>query len=171
MMNRRVAAALIALSVLSACASGPTAPTSPIPTTTSTSTAPPAPPLPAPPAPTPAPIPTPAPTPAPTPTPAPMPEPPLPPPPVPSPEPFTRYTATVTFVHWYGAPVFATPQFEIRKYADHVQIGTLTLPVVVGDDAAFVAVARGTASLEVYTGRWTFTGIAGIADGTLVQDR
>jgi hypothetical protein len=139
------------------CGSSPSAPTTTGGSQTVTSGAPaPSPaPEPAPPA-NPAPIPAPTPTPEPTPGPAPAPTP---------AEPATRYTAHVATVHWYGDPVFDTPDFEVVRYADRLVIGTTTIPIVLQDERSLVA-RTSEMSFSVVQSNWIFNGIAGQGSGS-----
>src|SRR4051812_40631757 len=133
---------------IAACGGGPTAPTS----TDTSKTAVVSPPS------EPAPVPGPAPAPGPTPAPA-------PPAPVPG-EPVTRYTAHVDTAHWYGAPLFPSPTFEVSRYADRVVLGTLTVPIVYQDDRNVIA-RTSEMSFSVVDSDWTFNSTSGTAAGTL----
>ena len=135
------------------CGGGPTAPSKPAAGTLAIST-----PTPAPtpePAPTPAPAPAPAPPPAPTPAPAPTP-----------PEPVTRYTAHVDVVHWFGAPLFTSPTFEITRYADRIVLGSVSLPILYQDDRSLIA-RTSEMTFSIVDAGWTFNGIQGAGAGTL----
>ncbi len=158
----------VALSLLfTGCGGPPTAPTSPV-VSPSDVTSPPAP-VPAPlpvPAPTPGPEPSPAPTPAPAPAPTPGPSPsPAPAPPAPDPvDPAVRYNAHVETVHWYGTPLFTTPDIEILRFPDRIVLGSLTLPIVVQDDRSVTARTR-EMSFSAVDSQWSFNGIAGQGAG------
>lgn len=109
---------------------------------------------PTPPTPQPAPVPEPTPIPVPTPAPAPVP-----------PEAFTRYTAHVDSVLWYGVPLFTTT-FEFDRYADRIVIGSVTLPILYEDDRGFIA-RTSSMSFSVVDANWTFDGVRGRGVGTL----
>ena len=158
---------LLAISVsvfVAACGSSPTAPTSTGGNQTSTGAPAPAP------VPTPSPAPTPAPAPEPSPAPGPAPAPPGPAPapaPTPTPsEPVTRYAAHVTTVHWYGTPVFSSPDFEVLRYADRIVVGSATIPIMLQDEQSFVA-RTSEMSFSVTDSGWIFNGIAGQGSGSL----
>ena len=147
------------------CGSSPTAPTTTggSPSTTSGTPAPSPAPVPAPPA-NPAPTPEPAPAPIPAPTPAPAPAPSPAPAPTPT-EPATRYTAHVATVHWYGDPVFDTPDFEVVRYADRLVIGKTTIPIVLQDERSLFA-RSSEMSFSVVDSNWIFNGVAGQGSGS-----
>ena len=154
--------AAVALSVsFIGCGGSPTSPTSPV-VSPSDATPPPAP----------APTPTPAPAPAPEPTPDPSPSPsPTPPPPVPVPAPAdqaVRYDAHVETLHWYGTPLFTSPDIEILRFPDRIVLGSLTLPIVAQDDRRVVAQTRDMTFSAVDSG-WSFNGIAGQGAGVWVR--
>jgi hypothetical protein len=153
--TRRVLFALSTAAMFTvACGSTPTQPTAvkdavhnaaPAPDPPTAPTAPPA-----------DPAPTPTPTPAPTPA-----------PPAPAPT-STLYVATVASEHWYGTAPFSSPTFEVQRFADHVKIGTLDLPIVSQDDQSWFAADEGrTMSWFVVRTQWTFTGSVGQAAGSL----
>jgi len=81
----------------------------------------------------------------------------------------TVYIATVNAEHWYRTPApFASPTFEVRRFADHVQFGTLDLQIVSQDaNSWFAADDARTMSWFVFGTSWTFTGSVGQANGTL----
>ncbi|MGH9411072.1 MAG: hypothetical protein ACRD1V_16640 [Vicinamibacterales bacterium] len=115
----------------------------------------------APPAPAPTPTPTPAPDPAPAPAPAPAPT-------------TVVYAATVTSVHWYGAPLFPSPAFTVTRYADHIHFeeSGVDLPIVTqhaplsGDFSA--GDSRGVGLFSILNGTlWTFSGSAGLGSGPI----
>jgi|SRR5262245_7943666 len=136
------------------CGSSPTAPTSTGGNQTNNGTPTPSPsPEPVPPAnPAPVPTPTPIPSPAPSPTPAPV-------------EPVAKYTAHVAIAHWYGSPVFGSPDFEVLRYSDRIVIGETTIPIVVQDERSLVAKTP-EMTFSVVDSNWTFNGIAGQASGS-----
>jgi len=166
--------------ILTGCGSSPTAPTTtggnqtasgtPVPSPTPEPAPAPTPapnpnpspgPSPTPPNPAPSPAPVPAPTPSPAPAPAPVPE----PAPV---QPVARYTAHVASVHWYGAPVFDSPDFEVLRYEDRIMIGSTTIPIVLQDERSLMA--RTTEmTFSVVDSNWIFNGVAGQGSGTWVK--
>ena len=103
--------------------------------------------------PEPTPAPTPAPAPAPTPTPAP-------------PEPVTRYTGNVDYAHWFGAPLFTSPTFDVTRYADRIVLGSVTVPILYQDDRKLIA-RTSEMNFSVVDDDWTFNGVAGQATGRL----
>jgi hypothetical protein len=164
--------AATALSILFiGCGGSPTSPTSPV-VGPSDVTPPPAPLPPPPPVPAPTPAPGPEPSPAPTPAPAPEPAPspaPIPTPPTPNPvEPAVRYNAHVETVHWYGTPLFTTPDIVILRFPDRIVLGSLTLPIVVQDDRSVVA-RTAEMSFSAADSQWTFNGIAGQGAGVWMR--
>ena len=158
----RLLVAICLSAVVVGCGSSPTAPTSTGGSQTSSGTPTPAP-DPANPAPAPGPAPTPAPTPIPGPTPTPGPTP-VPAPPAPT-EPVARYTAHVATVHWYGSPVFDSPDFEVLRYPDRIVIGQTTIPIVLQDERSLVAKTQ-DATFSVVDSNWIFNGIAGQGSGS-----
>ncbi|HEY3886123.1 MAG TPA: hypothetical protein VGL62_12985 [Vicinamibacterales bacterium] len=109
------------------------------------------------------------PTPPPAPTPTPLPA------PAPAPAPATVvYAATVTNVHWYGAPLFPSPAFTVTRYADHIHFeeSGVDLPIVTqhapltGDFSA--GDSRGVGLFSIINGTmWTFSGSAGLGSGPI----
>jgi hypothetical protein len=80
----------------------------------------------------------------------------------------TLYLATVVSEHWYSTAPFSSPTFEVQRFADHVKIGTVDLPIVSQDDQSwFAADEARTMSWFVVGTQWTFTGSVGQAAGTL----
>ena len=77
----------------------------------------------------------------------------------------TRYTAHVANVHWYGSPVFDSPDFEVLRYSDRIVIGQTTIPIVVQDERSLIAKTQ-EATFSVADSNWTFNGIAGQGSGT-----
>lgn len=88
----------------------------------------------------------------------------MPAPPTPT-EVATRYTAHVATVHWYGSPVFDSPDFEVLRYSDRIVIGQTTIPIVVQDERSLIAKTQ-EATFSVADSNWTFNGIAGQGSGT-----
>jgi hypothetical protein len=146
--NALVAAALCVSTV--GCGGGPTAPSTAVPSQTQAT-----PPAPAPVPPIPPTDPAPAPAP---PTPAPM-------PPAPAPaDSAVKYIAHVDSSHWYGTPLFTSPDIEVLRYADRIVFGSLTLPIVLQDDRSLVAQTR-EMTFSAVESRWELNGIAGQASG------
>lgn len=141
------------------CGSSPTAPTSTAGSQTNSGTPTPSPVPPADPAPIPAPTPTPVPTPSPV--------PPPPPGPVPT-EPVTRYSAHVATVHWYGSPVFDSPDFLVLRYSDRIVIGDTTIPILIQDERSLVAKTP-EMTFSVTDSNWIFNGVAGQGSGSLTK--
>jgi hypothetical protein len=77
-----------------------------------------------------------------------------------------RYTAHVDAVHWYTAPVFTSPTFDVARYADRITFGSVSLPILFQDDRGFVA-RTSEMSFSVVDASWTFNGVAGTGSGTL----
>src|SRR6185295_6875385 len=137
------------------CGTSPTAPTSTGGSQTNSGTPTPSPVPPADPAPAPAPAPAPVPTPLPVPSPA---------PPAPT-EPVTRYTAHVAMVHWYGSPVFDSPDFQVLRYSDRIVIGQTTIPIALQDERGLVAKTP-EMTFSVVDSNWIFNGVAGQGSGS-----
>jgi len=151
---------VLALGILTACGSSPTAPTPPEkqPPAQTPSNPPEAPPTPTP-APTPTPTPTPAPTPAPSPTPAPPAR--------------TILNASVTSSHWYPDAAFRLPgQFDVVIEGDTVKIATLDpLPFGLYTSADDFIVKQKDFEFVVRAGTFVFNGVAGQATGTIAPSK
>ena len=79
-----------------------------------------------------------------------------------------RYTAHVETVHWYGTPLFTSPDIEILRFPDRIVLGSLTLPIVVQDDGRVVA-RTPEMSFSAVDSQWSFNGIAGQGAGVWVR--
>jgi hypothetical protein len=137
--NRRTTPAFLAVAlalVASGCGGGPTAPSKPTQGAVTID-----------PTPTPAPVPTPTPTPEPA-------------------GQIARYTATVYVMQWYDDPVFTSPTFEVVRFADHIEFGTVSLPILAQDDRTLIA--RTTQMrFSIVDNGWSFDGVPGTGSGTL----
>jgi hypothetical protein len=71
----------------------------------------------------------------------------------------------VTTVHWYGSPVFDSPEFTVLRYSDHIVIGQTTIPIVLQDERSLVAKTP-EMTFSVSDSTWTFNGIAGLGSGS-----
>ena len=78
-----------------------------------------------------------------------------------------RYNAHVETVHWYGTPLFTSPDIVILRFPDRIVLGSLTLPIVVQDDERVVAQTR-EMSFSAVDSQWSFNGIAGQGAGVWV---
>jgi hypothetical protein len=70
----------------------------------------------------------------------------------------------VETVHWYGTPVFTSPDIVILRYPDRIMLGSLTLPIVMQDDRRVVA-RTAEMSFSAVDSQWSFNGIAGQGAG------
>jgi hypothetical protein len=180
-LNRLIGKALLAivLSVcVSACGSSPTAPTAAAGSHTGSGSPAPLPdpgssPTPPAPAPAPTPDPSPSPTPSPTPTPTPTPA------PVPGPQAGSGWTfdGSTAEAQWSGAPSLPE-RFELEIANGSVRAADHTFPILsqAPDNVYVLAGTRNveTLTLEYYgprdgsgSWRWTYSGLAGHATGTL----
>jgi len=68
-------------------------------------------------------------------------------------------------VHWYGSPVFDSPDFAVLRYPDRIVIGQTTIPIVLQDERSLVAKTQ-DATFSVVDSNWIFNGIAGQGSGS-----
>ena len=78
----------------------------------------------------------------------------------------TRYTGYVDYAHWFGEPLFASPKFDITRYADRIVLGTVSVPILFQDDHKLIA-RTSEMTFSVVDDDWTFNGVAGQATGRL----
>ena len=79
-----------------------------------------------------------------------------------------RYNAHVETVHWYGTPLFTSPDIVILRFPDRIVLGSLTLPIVVQDDGSVVA-RTPEMSFSAVDSRWSFNGIAVQGSGVWIR--
>lgn len=69
-------------------------------------------------------------------------------------------------MHWFGAPLFTSPTFEVARYADRIVLGSVTVPILYQDDRNLIA-RTSEMTFSIVDAGWTFNGIAGSGSGTL----
>ena len=74
--------------------------------------------------------------------------------------------ASVYVMQWYGEPVFTSPTFEVVRYANRIEFGTVSLPILVQDDRTLVA-RTAEMRFSIVDNGWSFDGIPGTGSGTL----
>ncbi len=83
-------------------------------------------------------------------------------------EPAALYNAHVETVHWYGTPLFTSPDIVILRFPDRIVLGSLTLPIVVQDDRSVMARIRDM-TFSAVDSEWSFNGTAGQGSGQWVR--